>query len=194
MSLVLPPLAKCRDGCGVLRRALDQPAARHCILVGDDFTGLESFRQIGPGSGQGFVGCFPDGEGVDIALDAVGGASFKKSYRSLNSLGRLFLFGASSIATGKKRSIISAVKGMLAMPRFGSIGLMDDNKGVFGFNLGHLWDRIDVSTKHLRQIIELVADGTFTPRVDRSFPFAQAADAHSYIQDRKNFGKVLLIP
>lgn len=135
-----------------------------------------------------------DGEGVDIALDAVGGASFKKSYRSLNSLGRLFLFGASSIATGKKRSIISAVKGMLAMPRFGSIGLMDDNKGVFGFNLGHLWDRIDVSTKHLRQIIELVADGTFTPRVDRSFPFAQAADAHSYIQDRKNFGKVLLIP
>lgn len=135
-----------------------------------------------------------DGQGVDIVLDAVGGASFKKSYRCLNSLGRLFMFGASSIATGKKRSILAAVKGMMAMPRFGPIGLMNDNKGVFGFNLGHLWERMDLSVKHLHQIVELVADGTFTPRVDRSFSFDQAGDAHNYIQDRKNFGKILLTP
>jgi len=120
-----------------------------------------------------------DGEGVDIVLDAVGGASFKKSYRSLNSLGRLFMFGASSIATGKKRSIIAAVKGMMAMPRFGPIGLMNDNKGVMGFNLGHLWNRMDLSVQHLQRIVELVADGTFTPRVDRSFSFDKAGDAHS---------------
>ncbi len=135
-----------------------------------------------------------NGEGVDIVLDAVGGTSFKKSYRSLNDLGRLLMFGASSFATGKKRSILAAVKGVMAMPRFGAIGLMNDNKGVIGFNLGHLWGRIDLSVKYLQQIIELVADGTFTPRVDRSFPFDQAGDAHSYIQDRKNFGKIVLTP
>ncbi len=135
-----------------------------------------------------------NGEGVDIVLDAVGGNSFKKSYRSLNDLGRLLMFGASSFATGKKRSIVAAVKGMMAMPRFGAIGLMNDNKGVIGFNLGHLWGRVDLSVKYLQEIVALVADGTLTPRVDRSFPFEQAGDAHSYIQDRKNFGKVLLTP
>jgi NADPH:quinone reductase-like Zn-dependent oxidoreductase len=30
--------------------------------------------------------------------------------------------------------------------------------------------------------------------VDRSFPFAEAAAAHRYIQERKNFGKVVLTP
>jgi NADPH:quinone reductase-like Zn-dependent oxidoreductase len=30
--------------------------------------------------------------------------------------------------------------------------------------------------------------------VDRTFPFERAAEAHHYIQDRKNLGKVLLVP
>ena len=37
-----------------------------------------------------------DGRGVDIVLDAVGGESFSKSYRSLAPLGRHFVFGLSS--------------------------------------------------------------------------------------------------
>jgi NADPH:quinone reductase-like Zn-dependent oxidoreductase len=40
------------------------------------------------------------GRGVDIALDAVGGESFKKSYRCLAPLGRLVVFGASSMVSG----------------------------------------------------------------------------------------------
>ncbi len=135
-----------------------------------------------------------DGKGVDIALDAVGGASFGKSYRSLGDMGRLFMFGASSFAPGQKRSIFAALKGLMGLRRFGPLQLMDDNKGVFGFNLGHLWHRIDELSEHLRRVLELVADGTFEPQVDKTFPFDQAGDAHAYIQDRKNFGKVLLIP
>jgi NADPH:quinone reductase-like Zn-dependent oxidoreductase len=34
----------------------------------------------------------------------------------------------------------------------------------------------------------------FKPRIAHAFPFRDAADAHSYIQDRRNIGKVLLIP
>jgi NADPH:quinone reductase-like Zn-dependent oxidoreductase len=34
----------------------------------------------------------------------------------------------------------------------------------------------------------------FKPVVDRSFPFSEAAAAHRYIQERKNFGKVVLTP
>ena len=135
-----------------------------------------------------------DGDGVDIALDAVGGASFNKSYRSLRDLGRLYLFGASSMAPGKKRSLWAAAKGLLSMKRYGPLELMDKNKGVMGFNLGHLWHRVGDSTAHLKTIMALVEQGTFVPQVCERFDFEHAADAHAFIQDRKNFGKVLLVP
>lgn len=135
-----------------------------------------------------------DGEGVDVALDAVGGASFSKSYRALAPLGQLLVFGVSSFAPGKRRSILAALRGLMAMPKFKPISLMNDNKGVFGVNVGHLWSRADLLGAMLGEILALFADGTFEPVVDTAFPFDQAAAAHRYIQDRKNFGKVVLVP
>jgi NADPH:quinone reductase-like Zn-dependent oxidoreductase len=132
------------------------------------------------------------GTGVDIALDAVGGESFAKSYRSLAHLGRLYVFGVSSMAPGKRRSIPAAVHGLWKMPRFSPIPMMNKNRGVHGVNLGHLWKRVDLLKRMQSEIMALVQDGTFDPVVDRVFPLEQAADAHAWIQDRKNFGKVLL--
>jgi len=134
------------------------------------------------------------GNGVDIALDAVGGESFKKSYKSLSDMGRLFLFGVSSLAPGTKRNLVAALTGILKMPSFKPIQLMNHNKGVLGVNLGHLWKRSDELAAMLGEILDLFADGTFTPVVDRAFPFAEAGAAHRHIQDRKNFGKVVLVP
>ena len=135
-----------------------------------------------------------DGRGVDIALDAVGGESFSKSYRCLDSLGRLFVFGVSGMAPGSKRRLGAALLGLLRMPKFKPLSLMTFNRGVFGVNVGHLWHRGDVLAAMLGEILDLFADGTFKPVVDRVFPFAEAAAAHQYIQDRKNFGKVVLTP
>jgi len=140
------------------------------------------------------VGILTDSRGVDIVLDAVGGTSFAKSYRSLSSLGRLFVFGASSLAPGTKRSIPAAVGGFLRMPSFKPLNLMSQNRGVFGVNVGHLWHRGEEMTAMLGEIVDLFAAGVFKPVVDRTFPFAEAAAAHRYIQERKNFGKVVLIP
>jgi len=132
--------------------------------------------------------------GVDIALDAVGGSSFKKSYRCLAPMGRLFMFGASSMATGYNRDIISVIKTLVSLPFFHAIPLIDKNRGVFGCNVGHLWDVMDQLQPDMDEILRLVSDGTFDPVVDKTFPFHEAPDAHRYIQDRKNFGKVLLTP
>jgi NADPH:quinone reductase-like Zn-dependent oxidoreductase len=140
------------------------------------------------------VGILTDNRGVDIVLDAVGGTSFAKSYRCLSSLGRLFVFGASSLAPGTKRSIPAAVGGFLRMPSFKPLNLMSQNRGVFGVNVGHLWHRGEEMTAMLGEIVDLFAGGVFKPVVDRTFPFAEAAAAHRYIQERKNFGKVVLVP
>jgi NADPH:quinone reductase-like Zn-dependent oxidoreductase len=134
------------------------------------------------------------GAGVDIALDAVGGDSFRKSYQSLAPLGRLYVFGVSALAPGKTRNILSAAKGLLTMPAWRPIGLMNANRGVHGVNVGHLWKQSVLLRRMLEDIMRLVQDGTFVPVVDRSFPFAQAGEAHAWMQERKNFGKVLLTP
>ena len=134
------------------------------------------------------------GGGVDLALDAVGGKSFAKSYRCLAPLGRLFVFGASSFAPSTKRRILTAVATFLRMPTFKPFRLMNDNRGVLGVNLGHLGDRAALLPEMLGRILGLVADRTLDPVVDRVFPLELAAEAHRYIQARKNFGKVLLAP
>jgi NADPH:quinone reductase-like Zn-dependent oxidoreductase len=130
--------------------------------------------------------------GVDVVLDAVGGDSFAKSYRCLAHLGRLFMFGVSSFAPRERRSIPAALLGLVRMPWFRPIPLMNENRGVFGVNLGHLWHRADDLAAMLREILGLVAAGQLDPLVDRAFPLVDAAQAHKYVQDRRNFGKVVL--
>jgi NADPH:quinone reductase-like Zn-dependent oxidoreductase len=134
------------------------------------------------------------GRGVDVVLDAIGGASYGKSYRCLAPLGRLFVFGASSFARGKRRRLSAVLAGLLRTPRFNPLRMMGENRGVFGVNLGHLWSRADEMAAGMTEILDLVAVGHAAPVIDSTFRFAEAARAHEYIQDRKNFGKVLLVP
>jgi synaptic vesicle membrane protein VAT-1 len=109
-------------------------------------------------------------------------------------MGRLFMFGISAFAPGKRRSLVAALRGLLSMPRFGAIGLMNENRGVFGVNLGHLWDRAEELRRMLEEILGRVTAGDLRPVVDRTFAFEEAGAAHAYLQDRKNFGKVVLVP
>jgi NADPH:quinone reductase-like Zn-dependent oxidoreductase len=135
------------------------------------------------------------GAGVELVLDAVGGSSFKKSYRSLAPSGRLGMFGISSAAIGKQRSLTAFAKTVATMPwlQFTPIALMNENKGVFGVNLGHLWGEMERVSGWVHELLALYQQGVVQPVIARKFSFAQAAEAHHYIQDRKNIGKVLLV-
>jgi NADPH:quinone reductase-like Zn-dependent oxidoreductase len=63
---------------------------------------------------------------------------------------------------------------------------------VFGVNVGHLWDEQDRIAGWMERLLALQREGIVRPIVDRTFPLERAAEAHHWIQDRKNFGKVLL--
>jgi NADPH:quinone reductase-like Zn-dependent oxidoreductase len=210
--LMLVRLGHVRDGERVLVHAcaggVGQAAVQICRHFGAEIIGTASAGKHERLHELGVAHCIDyrtqdfaseveritDGRGVDIVLDAVGGESFSKSYRSLASLGRLFVFGISSFAPGKSRSIVAALRGMWKTPSFKPIPLMNDNRGVFGVNLGHLWDRGRDLRAMLDEMLEHFADGGFEPVVDRGFSFDEAAAAHRYIQDGKNFGKVVLRP
>jgi NADPH:quinone reductase-like Zn-dependent oxidoreductase len=139
---------------------------------------------------------FTHGRGVDLVLDAVGGASFRKSYRALAPSGRLGMFGLSAAASGKRRNFLRAAPALLSTlrVRFSPVRLMNENKGVFGVNLGHLWQEIDRLTIWMDDLIELYRNGAVRPVIAAKFGFDDVAKAHHYIQDRQNVGKVLLVP
>ena len=137
-----------------------------------------------------------NGRGVDLILDAVGGESWKKGYRVLAPGGRLGMFGVSAAASGKERSMLGFVSLLASTPwlQFNPISLMNANKGVFGVNLGHMWGEVDRIREWADRLLELWAQGVVKPKIARSFRFDEAAQAHHFIQDRRNIGKVLLVP
>lgn len=137
-----------------------------------------------------------NGRGVDLILDAVGGESFKKGYRLLSPTGRLGMFGISSAVTQKERNILSMVTMLLKTPwfTFNPLALINANKGVFGVNLGHLVHEADRLHGWGEDLLDLWTKDAIKPRIAQTFKFDEAAAAHHFIQDRKNIGKVLLVP
>lgn len=132
--------------------------------------------------------------GVDVILDPLGGVNWKKNYRLLKPTGRLIHYGASSMVSGERRSLLSAMKALIALPYYTPVRLMQDNKSVAGINLAHLWDSVEMVRAWMDQIIAWYDEALFRPTIDKTFPFNKAADAHRYLQERQNFGKVLLTP
>jgi synaptic vesicle membrane protein VAT-1 len=130
--------------------------------------------------------------GVDVVLDATG--SFRESYGLLRPGVRLVMYGASQLLTGDRRNVLKAVRAVARMPRFNAIKLMNQNRSVMGLNLLHWWDERGSLADVTHPLVELIDRGVVRPVVAEVFPFERAADAHRYIQERRNVGKVVLIP
>lgn len=129
---------------------------------------------------------------LDVVMDAIGGASFRRSYRLLRAGGRMVCFGASGVMSGEQRNLLTAAKTALRMPRFNLIKQMSDSKSVIGLNLLSIWDELGSAARWLQPLSEMLADGTIQPAVAQAFPLERTGDAHRYISDRRNVGKVVL--
>ena len=134
------------------------------------------------------------GKGVDIILDALGGKDWKKGMELLRPAGLLIAFGFANMATGDRKDYLNLVSQSLQIPIFTPLGLMNNNRGVAGVNIGHLWDELDLLNEELAAVLELYKEGKIKPQVSDVVPFDRAADAHRIIQSRKNIGKVILVP
>ncbi len=131
---------------------------------------------------------------LDLVMDAIGGSSWRRSYKLLRAGGRLVCFGASSVMAGEKRNLVAAARMALQMPRFNLIKQMSDSKSVIGLNVLTIWDAFGSAERWRVPLTELLADGTIRPVVAQSFPFERAPDAHRFIAERRNVGKVVLVP
>jgi NADPH:quinone reductase-like Zn-dependent oxidoreductase len=129
---------------------------------------------------------------LDLVMDAVGGRSFRKSWSLLGPGGRLVCFGASSLVSGERRNLVTALKTYFGMPRFKPIPMMTNSKAVIGLNMLTLWDAKGSLDEYIEPLRAWVDDGRLRPVVAESFPLERGGDAHRFIIERRNIGKVVL--
>lgn len=118
------------------------------------------------------------GKGADLILDSVSGDVFEQGLECLATFGRIVVFGH---AAGKSGT-------------FKTPSLHAKCKSVLGYSMG--------TTRALRperlktsvyEVIEFIETGKLKMVVSKEFPLAEAAAAHSWIESRESYGKILLV-
>jgi NADPH2:quinone reductase len=116
-------------------------------------------------------------KGVDLVVDSVGGSTLQGSINSLGFRGRVSIVGVA----GREPQVVDVST------------LMGGNRSLNGILFG-----ADIMTDrfhdNVQRLINEAARGELQVVIDRSFPLAEAAAAHAYIESRQAVGRVLLIP
>ena len=116
------------------------------------------------------VKALTDGKGVPVVIDGVGGDVFLRGLKVLQPYGRMAVYG---VASGRR-----SVEVVLPELWFTNLTVLGAGGSIPRDQADALFAKFD--------------DGTFRATVDRTWPLAQAAEAHRYLEERKVRGKVAL--
>jgi NADPH:quinone reductase len=119
------------------------------------------------------------GLGVHVVYDSVGKTTFEGSLDALRPRGMLVLFGQSSGPVGTFDPQLLNRKGSLFLTRPTLVHYVATREELLG---------------RAKDLFRWVEDGVLEVRIDRSYPLADAAEAHGALEGRQTTGKVLLIP
>ena len=172
-------------GVGLAAIQLAKRANATVIATASSDERLDRLREFGMDHGvnyseRGWVDAvrqLTNGNGVDLAVDSVGGRVLSGSVGCLRYRGRAITVGSA---------------GRDPQPLDVSL-LAAGNQTLTGVYLG-----AEIATERARtmigRLVQDVADGNPRVVVDRTFPLADAAAAHAYIESRRAVGRVVLIP
>jgi NADPH2:quinone reductase len=118
-------------------------------------------------------------EGVDVVYDSVGKSTFDGSLDCLKRRGMMVLFGQSSGAVPPIDPQILNRKGSLFLTRP---------------TLAHYAAAPEELDARAADLFGWIADGSLRVHIDRTYPLAEAAEAHRALASRQTVGKVLLAP
>jgi NADPH2:quinone reductase len=119
------------------------------------------------------------GNGVDLVVDSVGGKTLEGSLACVGYRGRVITVG--NVSREGKAIDVSAL----------SAGNASLTGAFFGLEAVRNTARV---VRMMNEILRDIARGELKVVVDRTYPLAEAATAHAYIESRKAFGRVVLIP
>src|SRR3989475_2870160 len=120
-----------------------------------------------------------DGRGVDLILDAVGKPTFEEGLRCLAPFGHLVLYGRAGGPTDPLNLTTLSPKSLK----------------VSAFALPLVTRNFPDKTRaSAERCFALMREGKLRLHIGKTFPLAQAADAHRYLESRQSTGKLILIP
>lgn len=117
------------------------------------------------------------GRGADVAYDSVG-STLLDTFEAVRTGGHVVFYG---MAGGKPPLVDPAM-------------LMDTSKSLTG---GDLWNVLTSRSERLsraRSLFVSVSEGSLRVRVAKTFPLADGAAAHAFLESRGSIGKVVMIP
>jgi len=135
------------------------------------------------------------GDGVDIALDPIGGAVSLRSFRALRRGGRLVVYGRhATIANGKKNwpAVFEWYAGTLAVAVW---GFFSPRQRVLPYRIQKL--RIhhqDWFHEDFRTLLQLLRERKIHPVVAERLPLTEARHAHEMLESTAATGKLVLVP
>ena len=174
-------------GVGMAAIQLAKRAGATVLATASSDEKLERLKEFGLDHGINYASeSFPervreltDGRGADLILDSIGGQNLVDGIAALAYRGTLVSVGVA----GRAGSEIEARD------------LWEKNntlRGVFlGGALANEYPRVHAL---IADLVQQVADGALRIEIDRTFPLAEAAAAHEYIEGRTAFGRVVMTP
>ena len=152
-------------GCEVFATASTEEKLRHAEDCGADHVIDYEANDF-----AGEIADLTGNRGVDVVVDHVGAATYPDSLKSLAKGGRLVTCGAT---TGPN-------------PDAGLNRIFWNQLSVIGSTMA--------TPGEVDDVLALVWDGTFEPRIRETLPMSEAARAHELIENREGFGKVVVKP
>jgi synaptic vesicle membrane protein VAT-1 len=132
-----------------------------------------------------------DGRGVDVVLDPLGGRDTLKGYKLLREGGRIVNYGFANVQ--RRRFNPFHILGQLAgVPRFSPLQLMNENRGILGVNIGHLFGRADLLVAEIQALLALFERGKIAPVIDCVLPLERAAEGYERMASGQNVGKIVV--
>jgi NADPH:quinone reductase-like Zn-dependent oxidoreductase len=118
-----------------------------------------------------------NGEGARIAFDPVGGPNFHKLISALADRGIVYIYGALSEGD-TQMPVLDMIAKMPAVKGYSVRQIMGDEAG-----------RRDA----VEYIVKGLASGALKPVIDRTFKFEDMVEAHRYLENSGQFGKIVVI-
>jgi NADPH:quinone reductase-like Zn-dependent oxidoreductase len=116
------------------------------------------------------------GKGARVIFDPVAGPFVEQLAQAAAAQGILILYGSLSLA---------------ATP-FPLRPAMSKDLTMRGYTLREVNRDAEISRTAREYVFDRVSDGRFVPKIAKTFPFAQAADAYRYLESNQQVGKVVI--
>ncbi|HUG01062.1 MAG TPA: NADPH:quinone oxidoreductase family protein [Longimicrobiales bacterium] len=130
-------------------------------------------------------------EGIDIALEMVGGEVFRAATGVLAPFGRIVVAGYASLDY-KRWNPASLWRAWRGLPRMGLREMLTRSVGMSSSHIGFLLPHAGLVGRMWDDVVAFVAEHGVRPQVGHVLPFEAAAEAHRLIESRGSYGKVVL--